>query len=96
MEKGSMSSTRMRNWNMNKLIPLSLAAVFALTSGFTMAATDQGGEKASQGHSCQGTGRQGRSQDQITTHQASRNKKGPHDGAPSVAVGMVPQTYSSM
>ncbi|HCT2505649.1 TPA: hypothetical protein OTR37_000936, partial [Aeromonas dhakensis] len=24
---------------MNKLIPLSLAAVFALTSGFTMAAT---------------------------------------------------------
>jgi hypothetical protein len=27
------------NWNMNKLIPLSLAAVFALTSGFTMAAT---------------------------------------------------------
>jgi len=35
MEKGSMSSTRMRNWNMNKLIPLSLAAVFALTSGFT-------------------------------------------------------------
>lgn len=39
MEKRSMSSTRMRNWNMNKLIPLSLAAVFALTSGFTMAAT---------------------------------------------------------
>ena len=39
MESRSMSSNRTRNWNMKKLIPLSLAAVFALTSGFTMAAT---------------------------------------------------------
>ena len=41
MESRSMSSTRTRNWNMKKLIPLSLAAVFALTSGFTMAAAPQ-------------------------------------------------------
>jgi hypothetical protein len=39
MEKSSIASTRTRNWNMKKLIPLTLAAVFALTSGFTMAAT---------------------------------------------------------
>lgn len=39
MEKRSITSTRIRKLNMKKIIPLTLAAVFALTSGFTMAAT---------------------------------------------------------
>lgn len=37
MESGSI--TQIRKVTMKKIIPLAVAAVFALTSGFTMAAT---------------------------------------------------------
>lgn len=35
----AMTSTRIRNVNMKQILPLTLAALFALTSGVTMAAT---------------------------------------------------------